>query len=110
MGSNIGAENLGIGAAQIVAVEQRQIDCRAGNETRLTGTKRIRSERRSRDDELYLRPDAGQHRRGAFVANGYTSGDGLDGGEFIRAGQKLDRRRARALESQIDFASMRIEG
>jgi hypothetical protein len=37
LGGNFSAEDLGIGAAQVVAVEQRQVDGRARDETRLTG-------------------------------------------------------------------------
>jgi hypothetical protein len=41
MDGNIGAEDLGIGAAQVVAVEQGQVDGGAGDEPRLAGTKRV---------------------------------------------------------------------
>ena len=56
LGGDIGTEDFRIGAAQVVAVEQRQIDGGAGDEARLAETERVGGEWRRRSDQLRSRP------------------------------------------------------
>ena len=105
------AEDLGIGAAQVVAVEQRQVNGFAGDE-RAAPRRRASEASGGGEIDQFVCGQTGQQLPRRLLRIGDAGGDGMDGGQLARAGQQFPapRRGSPAAENFAPWASRAAEG